>query len=306
MHTETQTAALVPAELDQEISRTGLAQESVALLRNAYAPHFAAFVGIEEAALAVPQDAPDVARAMRMRLKSIRVDAEKTRRALKEDSLRRGQAIDGVNRLLLERLKPLEERMDAIERVEEIARKARIAALQAAREEQMAPYAEHCLVMDLATLFEEQFTALLARCKESKEAAEAAEAFAQAERLAREEADRQEREGLRAEAERLAAEAAAEREARRAAEAELARKAEEERRVQEAARRAEVERLAAERAAAAAPDVDKLRAFARVVRALSVPEFESEAGCELREEIDVMVERFARWLDGKALTLGTG
>lgn len=300
----------VPAELDQEIARTGLARESVLILRNAYGPHFADFLAVEETANAVPQNAPDLARAVRLKLKNIRVAAEHTRKALKEDSLRRGQAIDGVNRLLLARLAPLEERMRDIEEREARERQARIDALQAARAEQIALYQAYCQVTDLATLSEEQFAGLLARCKDAHENAVAEAAAAEAERVAREAEREAERERLREENRRLAAEkaeadakTAEERRAKQAAEREVARREAADQQAAEAARRAEEARLAAERAAAAAPDAEKLRAFAETVRALPIPECDTEAGCAIVDEIGNQTERFARWVEAKAKAL---
>lgn len=302
----------VPARFEQSIAfedaiaRSGLTPESVLTLRNAYGPHFAAFLSVEEAALAVPQDAPEVARAVRLKLKHIRTDAEKTRKALKEDSLRRGQAIDGVNRLLLARLSPIEERLDKIERAEEIARQERIAALMAARQELLAPYAAFATpaeVADLGSMDERRFTALLERARAAREAEQERIVAEEAARVAREQEREAERERMRAENERLAAAAAEEHRARDAAEAELRRKEAEERQAQEAARQADAERLAAERAAAAAPDAEKLRAFAATVRSLPVPECDTEAGCAVVDELGALLDRLARWLDGKAAAL---
>ena len=113
----------------------GVSPEAVRELLAGFAPHFEAFLLVRPSADAVGDD-PKAARAVRLDLRRVRVDADKTRKALKEDSLRRGQAIDALNNLLLEHLKPLEERMDDVENAE----KRRRDALQAERAAKIAAY----------------------------------------------------------------------------------------------------------------------------------------------------------------------
>jgi len=53
-----------------------------------------------------------LARKYRLKLKDVRVSAEKKRKELKEESLRTGRAIDGLNNLLLYKIKPVEEYLE--------------------------------------------------------------------------------------------------------------------------------------------------------------------------------------------------
>lgn len=68
----------------------------------------------------------------------------------------------------------------------------------------------------------------------------------------------------------------------------------------QAAERAEEE---ARQKAAAAPDKEKLHAFAEAVRSLPVPELVTEAGKALANELAAQTEKFAQWISKKAATL---
>jgi hypothetical protein len=363
---------VIPPELTRADLYVGIAEDGVASLQAGFAPHFLAFHACKDEAAAIAADQPKAARALRLKLKAIRVDAEKTRKALKEDSLRRGKAIDGVNALLEYQLVPVEQAMEEIEKAEERREAERKAALKADREEQLRPYCAPDFY-DLGNMPEPQFQDLLAGQKAAKAERErlsaeaetariaaekaAAEAKAEADRLAAEsaakaEAERQaEMARLRAEreaaakaqaeaeakaaAEKAAADAklaqerkeAAEREAKAKAEADAklaaeraAAEAERQRIAAEAAKaKAEADRLAAAEAArvaaenakaeaeakaakeaAAAPERQKVQAFAAMLRALQVPALDTEEGRALAARIGNNVMRLADFCDIEA------
>lgn len=75
-------------------------------------------------------------------------------------------------------------------------------------------------------------------------------------------------------------------------------KAELQRQQDVAAAKANNERLERE-AAAAAPDKQKIAAFAAVVRALQVPEFATKKGKLAQADIAAKVEGFAKWIEGR-------
>lgn len=203
-----------------------------------------------------------LARAARLELKKIRVEAERTRKALKEDALRMGRAIDGANNILLSLIVPIEKRMEDVEKQEERRAAAELARLTEERSEHLRPYVDEGMPFpDVGKMTAEQFDKALADAK-LLHAAKIAEAKRiEEERIAKEKAEAEERERIRQENERLKAEAAAkeaelkaEREAaaKREAEAEAKRKAEreaEERARAEASAKADAERKAAEEAA---------------------------------------------------------
>lgn len=142
--------------------------------------------------------------------------------------------------------------------------------------------------------------ALAAERAETEKARLDAEAKAKAEREAIEAKAKQEREKLEAEAraekERFEAAAKLERESREKAEAEA-----------KALRDAEAKRLADEVAAKAkaakAPEKQKLKAFAAVVRQLKPESLTSPEGLAITEEIASQVHKFAAWIEKKAESL---
>lgn len=189
------------------------------------------------------KEAMKEAREMRLALKNIRVDAEKKRKALKEEALIMGRAIDGVNNLLLAAIKPLETHLEEQEKfAERLAEQERQRRLTE-RIEAIQPYLESGqLVPALDVMTDEQFAKYLEDAKLLYAAKIEAAKKAEAERIAREQAEAAERERLRIENERLKAEAEAAAKAAR----EAAEKAQAERIAMEA--KANAERIAAERA----------------------------------------------------------
>lgn len=183
-----------------------------------------------------------LARTVRLELKNIRVDAEKQRKALKEDSLRYGKAIDGVNNILLAAIVPLENYLEEQEKYGERLEAERVAKLREERLAALTPFGYIHTTGDLGALKDEDFAVLLRDTKDLHEMRIERERKAEEERLAAEVAAAKERERLRLENERLLKEMA---------EAEAKAKLERERAAKEKAEaeaRAKAEREAAEKA----------------------------------------------------------
>ena len=212
-----------------------------------------------------------LARESRLALREIRVKAEHTRKKLKEDSLRKGKAIDGIYNVLAYLIEPLEESLLQQEQFAERQETARKAFLKSTRQEALAPFGVDVSFYDLGNMPEETFAQLLENTKLAAQAkidaaqkaesdriaAEklAAEQAAEAARIkaAKDKADADERERIRKENEKLKADAKAaqeesDRKAKEAADA--ARKLREKTELKARKEREEIERKAAvERAA---------------------------------------------------------
>lgn len=332
-------SVILPEKAESSLATAGLSSEGATSLRRAFSAHFAHFNDISKEATAVRPDEPAKARALRLALKNIRTASERTRKELKEDSLRRGKAIDGIHAVLEYSLVPIEQAMDAIEKAEERAKAARIAAIKTAREEELRPFGDPTFY-DLGNMPEGAFAALLsgakavAAAKEAaveKERADAAERdrAAAAAKIKKDQEDAAERERMRAENARLAQVAAEERAKREQQEAAakverdaslaLARaakaladsqeKAEREKREaaeKELARIAkeQADQIAVEVAAAkknaAAPDREKLLATAAAVRGTAVPALSTDGGAALALRIREQLEKFAAWIESEA------
>lgn len=198
-----------------------------------------------------------MAREARLALREIRINADKTRKALKEDSLRYGRAVQGVYSVIESVISPIENHLEKQEKFKEIQEQKRKQELRQQRErmiEEIRFYIPYGI--DLGEITESDFIKLYQGGHLQKKAAQEEAKRIEAERIAHQKAEAEERERLRIENERLRAEAA-----RIAAEKkaeldklEVEMKAAKEKAAQEraefekqaAADRAEAERMAAE------------------------------------------------------------
>lgn len=215
-----------------------------------------------------------IAREGRLFLKEKRVAVEKTRKELKEASLREGQTIDAIAKVLTNLIAPIEKDLEEKEKFAEIQEAKRLAALGADRAAELEPYMEFVpyglgAATYLSAMDEESFQKMLSGARLQKEQKEAAEKAAEQERIAREKAEAEERERIRIENERLRKEA----EAAKAEQMKLEAQLKAEREEREAKERAEARRIAAEKAAALeaerqaknAPEKAKLEAYGHAI-----------------------------------------
>jgi colicin import membrane protein len=314
MSTTTQAPEVIDGQIQKIVNESGLSNTLADNLVHAFGPPFAeASAIVAESRQIHVTDATQLtemksARTARHKLREIRTAAEKQRKAMKEDSLRMGKAIDNVAKTIALLTEPEEARLEECEKFAERAEAARKASLKAAREQLLRPFNIDTGFYDLGSMPEATFANLLESTRIAHEAKIAAAKKAEDERLAAEQARRDEEARIRAENERLRAEreaqekaaqaerakaeaerkaieakhaaerkaaddkARAEREAAEAklrAEREAREKLEREQRERE---QAEAQRKAAEaraaKKAAAAPDAEKLRAWGRMVKAL--------------------------------------
>lgn len=229
------------------VPETGLSEEAAQSLKASFAGYFEKADEWRTKALAIhitdvsQTREMKLARETRLALREIRVDAEKTRKQLKEDSLRRGKAIDGIYNMLEFAIKPLEDHLHEQEKFVERAEAERKAKLAESRAHQLAAYDVDCSLYQLGDISEDSFKTLLETNRLAHEARIETARKAEAERIAREKAEADERERIRVENTRLKQEA-------EKREAEIAA----ERRKQEAALQAEREKAEAARKAAEA------------------------------------------------------
>ena len=341
------------AQNDQTTLATDVIEPQTALAavaeRNGLAPAVAAalvttFVPLAEQAAGLIADAERIsvtnatqvteikqARAARLKLKAIRVEIEDARKGLKEESLRRGKAIDAVAGYLRERIEPVETRLENQEKFAERKEAERKAWLKLDREALLRPFADPTYY-DLSNMPESAWVSLLDSSRLAHEARAAAAAKVEADRLAAEAARVEEEKRVRAENERLRQEAVA---AERAAKAERERMEAEARARDSAARverekaevalraereareklereavaleAAEAKRLAdedkARKAAERAPDKAKIRAVATAVRAIQMPSVKSAEASVVLTNVFAKVESFAAWIEQQAEVL---
>jgi len=339
----TEIEALEPEVVGQELAKversSGLAEERALALRGEFAEYYNTIGKLRETAMMVTKvDDPmhqKLARDVRLGLRKVRCEVENVRKSLKADSLSRGKAIDGFANVLKYLCEPIESKLLEIEQYAERQEAERVANEAAAKEAkliilgldefQVAKY--NLCFMDDAT-----FDAVLVIEKERIANEAEASRKAEADRIALEKAEADERERVRKENKRLKAEAV-EREAEVAAEAakieaerakerkvaaEKQRKLEAEAKTEREARE-KVERdaaavkakkaaeLKAEQAAKAkaerAPDKEKIKAFAAELLDLQLPDVTTGAAHDVMIEISQKRDGFACWIEKQVETL---
>lgn len=267
------------------------------------------------------------ARSKRLALKNIRVDVEKKRKELKEDSLRTGRAIDSVAKFVKEIIEPAEKYLETQEKFAEIRQAERAAKVKAARIEKLMQFTDDLSLYNMDTMTDEQFDALLASLKSQYEAKLAEQKRIEEERVAKEKAEAEEQERIRAENARLKKEAeeheaeaakerkaAEEREAKLRAEREAEQKAAQEkleaerkrREEVEAAQRAELEKAEAERQrqedekrqALLAPDKEKLLALAATLENIQLPALSSKDAQAVLNKTEELIGKVSTYIRG--------
>jgi hypothetical protein len=150
-----------------------------------------------------------MAREARLALRQIRINADKTRKDLKEDSLRYGRAVQSVYNVIESSISPIEAHLENQEKFKEREEARQRDILRNEREALAADYRDYIPYgIDLGTLTQLDWDRLYAGALlQSAAAIQAAEA-AEAERIAKELEAEKERERLRIENEKLKAEAA--------------------------------------------------------------------------------------------------
>lgn len=287
-------------EVERVVHETGIGPETMTALETAFGELFARAAQWKDRAMSiVVTDASQVeemkvAREMRLALRAIRVEAERRRKELKAESLRKGKAIDGIANILKFMIEPLEEHLLAQEQFAERQEARRVAALAADRAERLRPFmesdqAEDVGKMDLGGMSEETYQALLDSFQRKHAEAQERQRRAAEEQAAKAKAEAEAKARLEEENRRLAEEAAKERAARLQAEkeAKAAKAAESRRKAAEEADRKRLER---------APDSDRLASYAHALEAVPVPECQTPEGHALAQEI-------GQWVTGLVQTI---
>jgi hypothetical protein len=142
------------------------------------------------------------AREIRITLKRARNAIENKRKALKENIVLRGKAIDGMANVFKAMIVPVENHLEEQERFAEIQEKKRLDELVASREVALLPYLNDPLNLtcyDLRNMTDQGFDQLLKSSKIAFEQQQEAERKAEEERKAKAEAERKEQERIKEE-----------------------------------------------------------------------------------------------------------
>ncbi len=318
-------------ELVQVVNQSGLEKSKIDSLMHNFTGYFTDAKTIAEQAKTITVtdetqlDQMQKARELRLKLKEIRVNAEKTKVELKEQSLREGNAIQGVFNIIKALIVPVEEHLEKQEKFAEVKEQERKSRVLVERIEKLSKYVNDVSLYSLENMADEVFNNLLAGCKQSWEKAREDEVKAEEERVAKVKAEREEQERVRLENEKLRREAEEkekllqkereeqnkkfeeERKKREAVELKLkAEKEVQERKEREEREKAEVVKKAeedAKREALLAPDKNKLMEFALNIDKLIAPSVASRDAGLILEKALVTLKDVSNFIREKSKTL---
>lgn len=147
-----------------------MAPETAVIIRSGYDKFIERISEVKDAAMAINvTDENDKkgmaeAKALRLKIKNARTEAEAKRKELKADALAYGRAVDGCHKKLEEMCLPLEEHLSLQEKYAELVAEKRRNDLIAERTAKLAPYSRvvNPATMRLGDINEDQFQLLLA------------------------------------------------------------------------------------------------------------------------------------------------
>lgn len=143
------------------------------------------------------------AKSLRIKISKIRINADKTRKAQKEEYLRAGNAIQGVYNILKYAVTEKEEKLKEIETYFERLELERVSKLQSERQAELIKYDANGEFIELGKMSDEVWHNYLSGVKMNYEAVKEAEAKVEADRIAKERAEKEEQERIRKENELL-------------------------------------------------------------------------------------------------------
>jgi len=223
------------------------------------------------------------ARVARLALRAIRVDADKVRKALKEDSNKYNKAVQSIYNFIEGRIAPLEEHLEQQERFEEVQLKKEREALKEERLKLFAQYSNDGELFNLGELSQESFDSLYGTIKQAHEVKIAAEIKAIGEAQVKAKLESEEREKQRAEIEQLKAELKAKQDAEDKANAE----AEKQQKLQEQQKNSE----------SIASDKQKMLMFAKELTEIKFPALKRKDSQAIIDNAKTLVDKVIKYVD---------
>lgn len=209
----TKEIAVVKTEqLDEVINKSGLAIQEGNEIKQSYLPFLAQLAETQSEASKINYENPSmldekIARELRLKTVKIRTGAEALKESRKKIHLLKGNLEQAAYNLIAASCKLTEETFFNVEKAHEIAEQKRQVALRKEREEKLSPYTENVVIYPLGIMSEDEFSTLYVALRTAHEQKIEAEKKAEADRIAKEKAESEERERIRKENEKLKKEA---------------------------------------------------------------------------------------------------
>jgi DNA polymerase III alpha subunit (gram-positive type) len=191
------------------IDGSGLEKTKGQLLLEKFSGFFESAAEWEQKVNALTLEQPKEAREMRLALAKVRTGSENVRKEMKEQSLREGQTIDSIAKIIKNLITPLEEKAEKIEKHAEIQAAAEREQRKTERLNKLTVFNIAIEPNMIADMSEDMFNSYLSGVKKDHEEKLERERKAEEERIAKEKAEAEEREKQRQENIRLKAEAEA-------------------------------------------------------------------------------------------------
>jgi hypothetical protein len=346
MENITQEIAIIqPDQLEKVVVNSGIAIQEGEEIKQSYLPFLSQLAETQSQATKINFKNPSqidetIARELRLKTVKIRTGAEKIKESRKQTYLLKGNLEQAAYNLIAASCKLTEATFENVEKAREIAEKKRQIELRKEREEKLSPYTENVVIYPLGLMSEDEFSALYVSLRSAHESRLEAEKKAEADRIAKEKKDAEEREAQRLENIRLKEEAAererlaeielkkqakiladqkakadkecaallekaeAERKERERLEAEIKAKNEAiEKAQKEAAAKLETERKAKEaqeKKAGLAPDKDKLKSLAATIKTIQLPEVKNLEAQAVIADVQSLLNKVVNFINEKA------
>jgi len=296
-------------ELQIAVEETGLEQTKVETLMNSFGKYFQEAKTIAQEARAIVVTKEDQTELMqqakekRLRLRDIRGEADRTRKNLKEQSLREGNAIQGAFNIIKALIIPVEEHLEKQEKYAILKEEARLEKRFSERAMNLAKYNIDYAIYNFRDMTDEEFEYLLASVKTQYENRKEVEKTAELERVKAEEKLRKqqaeiqlENEALKKERDEQESKLKKENEKRLQAEAKINK-------LKEAKEREKRQEETAQRKASLAPDKEKLLQLADVIKSVQMPVMKSKEATEITVLVQGLLDKVAVFIHSKSENL---
>lgn len=193
------------------VTDSGLTIEEGETIKKSYQPFIEQLADVQEQAKKIDFENPaeideTIARELRLKTVKIRTGSEKLKEDRKRGYILRGNLEQAAYNLIAASCKVTEDALVNVEKAREIAAARIKESLKLERSEKLAQYVENVAIFPLGEMSQADFDTLYIGAKAQHEAKIEAEKKAEADRLAKIEADRIEQERIKAENEKLQAE----------------------------------------------------------------------------------------------------
>ena len=181
-------------ELTVVVEQSGLEKSKTEVLLSRFGVFFDEAKQIAEQSKSIVVTSEDdidgmtLARQNRLELKKVRVSVDKTRKELKEQSLREGRAIDGIANVIKALIVPVEQHLEKQEKFAEYKEAERLLKRENNRISKLSAYVDDVSLYKLREMSDEAFEQLLKSSKLAFEAQKKAEQEAEKERIKQQEA----------------------------------------------------------------------------------------------------------------------